>query len=194
MLDTNIKIVQAAADWATAKNGLAPDADIYCPTRDVFEARSTRLLKDLRVIVSEDLAFLLLAITQEIGNNSFDHNIGNWRDVPGVYFGIDMQNHVIVLADRGQGIRATIKKVRPEIQTDTKALTVAFTVVVSGRAPERRGNGLKFVKKIVLGNKLKLRLCSGDAEGVIDGASSNFQIGASILNIPGALCVINFSV
>lgn len=194
MLNTKVKIIQAAAAWATAKDELTPEADIYCPTRDVFEARSARLLKNFRAAMPEKQAFLLLAIIQEIGNNSFDHNIGNWRDAPGVYFATDLTERLVILADRGQGIRATIKKVRPEIQTDTQALKVAFTEVVSGRAPERRGNGLKFVKKVVWENRLKLSLYSGDAECVIDGADGNFQISASTMNTPGALCIINFSV
>jgi len=35
----------------------------------------------------------------------------------------------------------------PELSTDEEAVRTAFTKVVSGRAPESRGNGLKFVRK-----------------------------------------------
>ena len=53
------------------------------------------------------------------------------------------------MADRGQGVQKTLKRVRPQIADDEEALKIAFTEIVSGRAPESRGNGLKFVRKII---------------------------------------------
>ena len=46
--------------------------------------------------------------------------------------------------DRGRGILTSLKAVRPGLHTDSEALRVALTERVSGRAPEKRGNGLKF--------------------------------------------------
>ncbi len=51
----------------------------------------------------------------------------------------------IIIADRGRGIMETLKKVKPGLANDMDALTVVFTERISGRAPEARGNGLKFV-------------------------------------------------
>lgn len=49
-----------------------------------------------------------------------------------------------IIADRGRGIFASLKAVRHELQTDSDALRTALLEQVSGRAPEKRGNGLKF--------------------------------------------------
>jgi len=38
---------------------------------------------------------LLLAIIGKIGNNAYDHNPDNWRNVPGTYFAIDVESTVL---------------------------------------------------------------------------------------------------
>lgn len=38
----------------------------------------------------------------------------------------------------------------PDLKTEQQSLEIAFERSLSGRAPEKRGNGLKFVKRIVL--------------------------------------------
>ena len=43
-------------------------------------------------------------------------------------------------------------------------MEVAFTEFISGRAPEKRGNGLKLVREVVLANPIDLFYTSGDAE------------------------------
>jgi len=53
----------------------------------------------------------------------------------------------ICIADRGQGIFQSLVKVHPELADEQAALHAAFETIISGRAPEQRGNGLKFVKK-----------------------------------------------
>lgn len=155
------------------ENLLKPEA--YCPTRDVFQARLDHLLTDcLRQLNNESLSYLLVAVAGEIGNNSFDHNLGNWHDVMGIYFAADLSSRQIVLADRGQGIFSTIKKVKPSVASDREALQVAFTEIISGRAPEQRGNGLKFVKKIFEEQNWQLNFYSGNASCKIQGGTINF--------------------
>ena len=61
-----------------------------------------------------------------------------------------MRNRKIVLADRGQGILTTLKRVRPELINSSEAMRLAFTETISGRYPETRGNGLKFVRSIIV--------------------------------------------
>lgn len=72
----------------------------YCPTRDVFQARLDRFIvaleKDARF---QDTSSLLGAVMGEIGNNAFDHNLGNWKDTPGVYF-----THDLMLFYSGQAL------------------------------------------------------------------------------------------
>jgi sensor histidine kinase regulating citrate/malate metabolism len=106
---------------------------------------------------------LITAMAGEVGNNSFDHNLGNWPDTPGIFFGYDMHRGIVILADRGCGILATLRRVRPLLENHQEALRVAFTEVVSGRAPEQRGNGLKFVAGVVSENNFHLTFQTGDA-------------------------------
>ena len=65
-----------------------------------------------------------------------------------------MRKRYIVLADRGLGILETLKQVRPTLKTHIEAVNVAFTEILSGRAPEKRGNGLKFVREVTFTNPL----------------------------------------
>ena len=152
-----------AKQWTDRSDGINFLTDEeYCASRDIFQTR----LEKLRVKLEQNdfpNTALLIATIGEIGNNSFDHNIGNWRDVPGVYFDFDHDSKSSIIADRGQGIRKTISRVRPEVANDTEALKIAFTEVISGRSPEQRGNGLKFVKKIIEDQRWKLNFMSGSA-------------------------------
>lgn len=155
--------------WASGQTVVEPPAIFYCATRDVFQAR----LDTFRITLEREAKFqnsasLLVAVVGEIGNNSFDHNIGNWCDIPGVYFQYDITDNTVVCTDRGQGIRATLQRIRPEIQNDTEALRVAFTEKISGRSPEQRGNGLKFVRTVVREQHWHLEMRSGDARATVN--------------------------
>ena len=152
-----------AQQWASAPVGYAPHPDLYCQTRDVFQARLEKLQSVLRDKVSFSAMSLLSAVAGEIGNNSFDHNLGNWPDIPGIFFSYDMRIRTVVLADRGQGILATLKRVKPQLHTASEALNVAFTETISGRSPEARGNGLKFVRSVIVENPFTLSFQTGDA-------------------------------
>jgi hypothetical protein len=55
----------------------------------------------------------------------------------------------MALADRGQGIFQSLARVHPGITDEEEALKAAFEKVISGRAPEQRGNGLKFVRSVL---------------------------------------------
>ena len=131
----------------------------------------------LRQGIAEDRVRLLDAVLSEIGSNSFDHNIGQWRDISGVLFEITETDEGIlcVLADRGQGIRATLSRVRPGIMSDTEALRIAFTERLSGRAPEQRGNGLKFVRSVLLQDGIDLWYGSGTAVYAMETRQENWM-------------------
>lgn len=185
------KIITDAVGWATSGDPRFASKAMLCPTRDVFQARTDRLVNDLKKSINNDnLAYLLVAVTGEIGNNSFDHNLGNWQDVPGVYFRPDLTAREMALADRGQGIYATIKRVKPDVRDEAGAVRIAFTEIISGRAPEKRGNGLKFVKKIIEENNLHLELYTGNVKAEI--TASGMTIQQSGLNIPGTLVYLQF--
>lgn len=177
--------------WVIFGDSSLVSPSLLYPTRDVFQARLDRLMSDLKKIFgAADGRYLLVAVIGEIGNNSFDHNIGQWRDEPGVYFKADLPKRKIFLADRGQGLFATLRRVMPAIHNEAQALDVAFTQFVSGRAPEQRGNGLKFVKKVVIENHWHLFFYSGQSMATISDAG--LQIDTAAVFVPGTFCVIQF--
>lgn len=158
-------LLQLATDWISS--GIEIPSIYYCENSSVFQARLQRMQNELAKIDNEEIKKifpLVVAVAGEIGNNSFDHNLGNWPDIPGIFFGYDINKRQVILADRGQGILKTLKRIRPNLIDDRNALEVAFTEIISGRNPEDRGNGLKFVKSVVTKNLIGLSFQSGNAE------------------------------
>lgn len=193
-MKNNVKnLFGLAKAWGIDSVGVEPRADFYCSTSSVFQARLSKLESELKEIRElKEIFPLISAITGEIGNNSFDHNLGNWFDIPGIFFAYDLNKKEIVLADRGQGILTTLKKIKPELKNHQDALFVAFTEIISGRAPESRGNGLKFVRDVIVNNEINLFFQSGDAQLKIQKNDSNLNIKKSIINFPGCLALIKF--
>lgn len=151
--------------WASDAIPSEPLKNFYCATSDVFSTRLERLKNDLQKI--DDLGIhysLLTSMVGEIGDNSYAHNLGNWPDILGIFFAYDLGKREIVLADRGRGILKTLKPIRPELQSHEESLRVAFTEIVSGRFPERRGNGLKSVARNIITSNVKLIFKTGDAQ------------------------------
>lgn len=175
--------------WVTASTRKTISSDLYCQTRDVFTARLETVLSQLEKTLGAD-AYLLTAIIGEIGNNSFDHNLGNWPNIPGIFFAVDQKRKIIVLADRGQGIRKTIRRVKPEVTTDSQALNIAFTKIISGRFGEKRGNGLKFVVKVIKEKNWNLRFDSGRAS--LEIKDNCLEINEQKRNIKGCFAVIRY--
>jgi len=185
-------IEKQAWQWISER---AENVDIssenYCKTRDIFQARLEKMTKDLLESgkVDENKVYMASAIAGELGNNSFDHNIGNWRDIPGTFFGYDFYSNdlLIVLADRGQGVWATLKNVRPELKDDREALSTAFTEIISGRSPEARGNGLKFVRQSVKELNFHLDFYSGEAKAELN---EKFSVVDSEKKVSGCLAIL----
>jgi len=150
---------------AWASSALPPElpSRYYSERLDRFTSRVAKMGTELQRVgqISEDLASLLTLVAGEIGDNSFAHNVGNWPDVQGVFYAYDIAKRIIVLADRGRGVKKTLSPVRSGIISDTQALGVAFTEIVSGRSPEKRGNGLKVVRGVAETNPIGLTFRSG---------------------------------
>ncbi len=179
--------------WAGSQTASELISDHYCYTQDIFKIRLDKMAFNLeRDSATKTLTPLIVAITGEIGNNSFDHNFGNWPDIPGIFFACDINKRIIVLADRGVGIRATLLRVRPELKNDIMALSMAFTERVSGRFPEQRGNGLKFVNNIATKNPIGVSLQSGDAVAEITKQNGVLKVGLADRHIRGTLTVITY--
>ncbi len=184
-------LVKLANDWAA--DGSELPATFYCANSSVFQARLIKMQDALiRESVADAIMPLIVAVAGEIGNNSFDHNLGQWPDVPGIFFGYDISKCQVVLADRGLGILATLSRVRPELKNHTEALRVAFTEIVSGRSPEDRGNGLKFVRQVVAENPISLFFRSGDGELRLKKDNNELYITRSQKDIRGCLAIIEF--
>ena len=135
---------------------------------------------------------MIVSVAGEIGNNSFDHNLGNWPDVPGVFFGYDIGRRIIALADRGLGVLETLKRVRPSLADDKEALRVAFTEIISGREPERRGNGLKYVRGVVTQYLKGLLFQSGAAKLEIKNNVRDLKIEGVGKPIRGCFAIIEY--
>ncbi len=137
-----------ALDWAKSKEGVRPASEFYCEARDVAQARVEKMRPEfIAHNWSDDESGLLAAMAGELTGNCFDHNFGNWPDVPGCWFEYEIKGNVfrMKIADRGRGVLTTLRQVRPGLKDDSEAIKVAFTETITGRAPEQRGNGLKFV-------------------------------------------------
>ncbi|MBI2119486.1 MAG: hypothetical protein HYT97_07670 [Elusimicrobia bacterium] len=183
--------LQKAFQWLGLENGkefLLPEE--HCPTRDVFQTRLDHMLKAMeKYSISSNDSPLLAAITGEIGNNSFDHNVGSWKDEIGIYFTYYLSEKFILIADRGQGVLTTLKRVRPELKTEAEAIRIAFTEKISGRSPERRGNGLKFTQRIIQDKNWKLYFYSGNGMFIIN--KDILEVKGK-QNIKGVLAVLQF--
>lgn len=96
-------------DWVTVNADSIDTASVYyCQNRDIFQTKLDKMMNDLLKIksIDEEGVYLVSAMAGEIGNNSFDHNLGKWPDTTGVFFGYETAGGKlkIVLADRGQGV------------------------------------------------------------------------------------------
>lgn len=190
---STISVFSMAQNWLSREKGEDPLEKFYCRSGAVFQTRLIEMEKELIVLPGFGEKYsLIVAAVGEIGNNSFDHNLGNWRDVPGIFFSYDLLKKEIVLADRGQGVFKTLKRVKPEISDDEDALKIAFTEIISGRAPEERGNGLKFVRKVAALTNMGLQFQSGNAILNIKRKSTELFIEKVNNEINGCLVRIKF--
>lgn len=189
--ETNLFAI--AKRWAADDSPVEPDSPFYCQNSAVFQYRLKKLENELGVVAGMENFFpLITSMVGEIGNNSFDHNLGNWPDIPGIFFGYDIQKKEVVLADRGQGILKTLKRVKKDLVSNEEALNVAFSEVISGRAPEARGNGLKYVRRIVVANEIHLFFQTGTAVLELKKGDQSLNIRKVSEYIKGCLAVINF--
>ena len=157
----------------------------FLETRDVFSAR-------LHSYILATEKYLEAAIIGEIGNNTFDHNFGFNSNYPkGAYCNTAYKQKYTILADYGKGLRQSLLSVLPSIASDIEAIEIAFTKRISGRSPEQRGNGLKFVSETVQQNNWHLYFQSGSASCSIDrNGIAFFEETNSIM---GCLAIIDFS-
>ncbi len=184
-------LMKFASEWI--QSGTEFPGTFYCPTSSIFNARLTKMeMMLMQKPGFEKLYSLITLITGEIGDNSFAHNLGKWPDTSGIFFGYDLDKRIIVLADRGLGILETLRQVRPELSNHVEAVKVAFTEFISGRAPEKRGNGLKVVREVIIEQPFSLFFTSGDAEVRIKNPDKKFNVVRGQRIVRGCLAKIEF--
>jgi len=184
-------LMRFASEWI--QDGIEFPGTFYCSTSSIFNARLTKMQNELMLKPGfEKLYSLVILVAGEIGDNSFAHNIGKWPDTPGIFFGYDLAKGIVVLADRGLGILETLRHVRPELSDHVAAVKVAFTEFISGRAPEKRGNGLKLVREVAIEQPIDLFFTSGDAEVRIKDPDKAFRVTRGQLTVRGCLAKIEF--
>lgn len=144
--------LDAARWWQSSAGKPSPGpGETLCETRDVFAGRLGHLVSLAKEGLAPEELPLVISVVGEVGNNCFDHNLGNWRDVPGCWLQAQPTGRRLWLcvADRGQGVLRSLSRVDPGLEDEQSALVAAFERNISGRAPEQRGNGLKFVRNVV---------------------------------------------
>lgn len=189
-------LYESAKLWAGAAASNIPLIEnAYCQTSSIFQARLSTFETALRTVPelqANDKFSLIVSIVGEIGDNSFAHNLGKWPDIPGVFFAYDTNRKQVVVADRGVGVLATLRQVRPSLHDDQEALMVAFTERLSSRAPENRGNGLKYVRQVIMQNPITLTFRSGNAVMRLPGLDPKIHVAAADTAISGTLALIEF--
>ena len=184
-------LTKFASEWI--QDGVEFPSRFYCPTSSIFNARLTKMEYALMQKPGfEKLYSLIVLVAGEIGDNSFAHNLGKWPDTAGIFFGYDLDKRVVVLADRGLGILETLRQVRPELPSHVVAVEVAFTEFISGRAPEKRGNGLKLVREVIAGNPINLFYTTGDAEVRMKDTEKTLHVTRGQRIVRGCLAKIEF--
>lgn len=180
--------------WFQGPSALNGSTDGVCSTRDVFQGKLDSFFKHIcSLYTSVDETSLLTAILGEIGNNCFDHNLAQWKDVPGSWFHYEHKKATVtaLIVDRGQGVLSSLKKVKPQLKTDEEAIKVAFYERLSGRSPEKRGNGLKFVRNIIESRKnVGLFFTSGQSALLIGSLSSRIPEAVQQTRGHGTLCFL----
>lgn len=160
------------------------DTDYFCITRDIFQAR-------LDSFIFKSQKYIESALIGEIGNNTFDHN---WKfsenKMRGAYLNLSFQEKYVVLADFGRGIKESLSSVI-KLTSDVEAVETGFTKQISGRLPEQRGNGLKFVAETVKSKKWKLYFQTGNGYCSIEDSNISFSQADDYYT--GCLAILDFS-
>lgn len=167
-------------DCANLISQIKKDSDNWSAYKDIFDAR-------LQTYTLDTQEWLWGAVIGEIGFNTYDHNIV-FSGAKGLYCNFEYKENGILLLDFGCGIKSSLSKIRKDIESDKDALRIGFTEVVSGRFPERRGNGLKFALTTVVQNGWNMYFHSGSAYCLVD--KDGYIFGDSQYNHCGCFCIL----
>ncbi|MCX6124300.1 MAG: hypothetical protein NTV34_06065 [Proteobacteria bacterium] len=167
-----------------------PPKEQYCQTRDVFEGRLSKLpmFAQTAASITPNESYLMAAVIGELGANCYDHNLGHWRHEPGLLFGYTTNSKQILIwiCDRGRGVHESLSAVHDNIGNPQEALELAFQRKISGRFPEQRGNGLKFVRQVINCEQQRGLWCSSGLASLSFGkkASEATSLALSLQKLP----------
>lgn len=130
---------------------------LHCATSDEFSARLGRFDRMFHSFgLSDDLVKRATVLLGELGNNAFDHNLGNWpTDVSGVF--IAAQNYPklrqveVAVGDPGVGFKTSLRNAFPDLPNDVEAIKKGLAGF-TGRIGEKRGNGLRVIQHWTVDN------------------------------------------
>ncbi|MBI3627828.1 MAG: hypothetical protein HY220_03765 [Candidatus Sungbacteria bacterium] len=148
---------------------------LHCSFRDDFNARLQSRIRKMftNFGMNADDEARATAMVGELGNNVFDHNEGLWpTEIRGAI--ITAQNYPtkkrieISVADPGGGFLGSLRLSKPDLKDDIEAIELGLSGI-TGRMPEKRGNGLLVVQDWTL-NKFhgSVRIHSGAGLVVVD--------------------------
>jgi len=92
--------------------------------------------------------------------------------------------------DFGRGLLDSLRRVKPELKSDEEAMRTAFLERISGRFPEQRGNGLKFVLETAVAHKWSIFYKSGTAN--VNFSDGTYTFGSCRQPYQGCLVIIHF--
>jgi len=130
---------------------------MHCHFADEFSARLGRFITMFKNFgLNESDAQLATAVVGELGNNVFDHNLGNWpTTISGCIIAAQHypSTHTIEIAvgDPGVGFYGSLKAAFPDVSNDIEAIKLGLAGN-TGRVGEIRGNGLKVIQQWTIQN------------------------------------------
>lgn len=152
-----------------------PGADtlvIRSELRDQFEASLPSVIRFLQEKgFQEEDVYRITAIVGELGNNTFDHNLGKW---PNGFIGCFLALRVhkteklleMVIVDLGVGFQESLKAHDPTPRSEQEAIIMGLKGA-TGRIGEKRGNGLRTIRawmKLYYRGKLRIQSRNGVVE------------------------------
>jgi hypothetical protein len=129
----------------------------HCLYRDEFNARLGHFLSMFTNFgLNQDDAHRATALVGELGNNVFDHNLGNWpTSVVGCIIAAQhyprLRKIEISVGDPGVGFYGSLKAAFPNMGSDIEAIKLGLAGN-TGRIGEIRGNGLKLIQQWTIQN------------------------------------------
>jgi hypothetical protein len=161
---------------------------MHCSFRDELAGRLSSkirlMFRDFGMNKEEEQR--VTALVGELGNNVFDHNEGEW---PTSFRGAiiiaqrypQLRKIEVVVADAGVGFLGSLKTYDPAPKDDVEAIKLGL-LGITGRAGERRGNGLKTIQDWTINNFNGIvRIHSGNGLVVIDKGGQKIEVVNKIL-------------